>query len=44
MALLSQWKYSQIFCRGLELHIKKDGSQPKGDANLVKSHFSSLIS
>ncbi|KRX33440.1 hypothetical protein T08_7321 [Trichinella sp. T8] len=44
MALRSQWKDSQIFCRGLELHIKRDGSQPKGGANLVKSHVSSLIS
>ncbi|KRY44002.1 hypothetical protein T03_7877 [Trichinella britovi] len=34
----------KIFCRGLELHIKRDGSQPKGGANLVKSHVSSLIS
>ncbi|KRY32177.1 hypothetical protein T01_15465 [Trichinella spiralis] len=36
--------YNEIFCRGLELHVKKDRSQAKGDANLVKSHFSSLIS
>ncbi|KRZ55649.1 hypothetical protein T02_12520 [Trichinella nativa] len=34
----------QTFCRGLELHIKRDESQPKGGANLVKSHVSSLIS
>ncbi|KRX44986.1 hypothetical protein T06_14882 [Trichinella sp. T6] len=29
MVLRFQWKDSQIFCRGLELHIKKDASQPK---------------
>ncbi|KRY30828.1 hypothetical protein T01_4402 [Trichinella spiralis] len=25
----------KIFCRGLELHVKKDRSQPTGDANLI---------
>ncbi|KRY07162.1 hypothetical protein T12_10803 [Trichinella patagoniensis] len=30
---------NEISCHGLELHMKKDGSQPKGDANLVVSHF-----
>ncbi|KRY07153.1 hypothetical protein T03_5951 [Trichinella britovi] len=30
MVLRFQWEDSQIFCRGFELHIKKDGSQLKG--------------
>ncbi|KRY32167.1 hypothetical protein T01_15071 [Trichinella spiralis] len=35
--------YNEMFCCGLELHVRKDRSQPKGDANLLKIHIVCII-